>query len=502
MSTFYLTTPIYYINGKPSIGHAYTTIAADILARYHRLCGEEVFFLAGTDENSQKNVEAAEKVGRENDIQGYVDEMAGIWKQAWQELDITIDRFVRTTEADHHKTVEKFWKAVEVKGDIYKGTYEGWYCKGCEAFVSEGDLVDGKCPAHLTEPVRIKEDNYFFRLTAYREALLRYIEEHPDFILPKTRRNEIVSYIKDFMTDISISRSSMKWGIAVPGDENQRVYVWFDALLNYLTGVGYGTNEETFNKWWPAQLHLVGKDIIKFHCALWPAMLLSAGLPLPKHVFAHGFFTIDGQKMSKSLGNVIDPLEVARTYSNDVLRYFLMREIRFGEDGDYANARLEERYGGELANELGNLVHRVCTMTEKYTDGNIPEQTPHDISLAVKHYREGLETFSFHEALDAIWSLVREANVLVEQKKPWVLAKEGKTQELAQTLYTLLELVRVIGILLLPFMPQTAHTILTKLSAELDPKATLDSLLVWGQLIPGTTITKGDPLFPRRESIT
>ncbi len=502
MPTFYLTAPIYYINGKPSIGHAYTTIAADILARYHRLRGEEVFFLTGTDENSQKNVEAAQKVGRENDMQGYLDEMAEVWKGTWKALDITTDRFIRTTELDHLKAVEKFWKTVEAKGDIYKGTYEGQYCKECEAFVSEGDLVDGECSYHLTEPLRIKEDNYFFRLTAYREPLLHYIEEHPDFLLPKSRRNEIVSYIKDFMTDISISRSSVKWGIKVPGDESQCVYVWFDALINYLTGVGYSTDEERFGKWWPAQLHLVGKDIIKFHCALWPAMLLSAGLPLPKHIFAHGFFTIDGQKMSKSLGNVVDPLEVAHTYGNDVLRYFLMREIHFGEDGDYGNTRLEERYGSELANELGNLVHRVCTMTEKYFDGKIPAHTPHDISEAVKKYHAGLETFAFHDALDAIWSLVREANLLVEQKKPWVLAKEEKTEELAQTIYTLLELVRVIGVLILPFMPEAAQKILSKLSASPASNATLDDLLVWGQLVPGAVITKGDPLFPRREIIS
>jgi methionyl-tRNA synthetase len=502
MSTFYLTTPIYYINGKPSIGHAYTTIAADVLARYHRLRGEEVFFLTGTDENSQKNVEAAQKVGREKDIQGYLDEMAEVWKNAWRELDITTDRFVRTTEADHLKAVETFWKAVEAKGDIYKGTYEGWYCKGCEAFVNEGDLVDGKCPAHLTEPVRIKEDNYFFRLSVYRDALLAHIEAYPDFILPKTRRNEIVSYIKDFMTDISISRSSMKWGIAVPGDESQRIYVWFDALINYLTGVGYGIDPSSFETWWPAHVHLVGKDIIKFHCALWPAMLMSAGLPLPTHVFAHGFFTMNGQKMSKSLGNTIDPLEVAQTYGNDVLRYFLLREIRFGEDGDYATSRLEERYDGELANELGNLVHRVCTMTEKYFDGMVPAKAAHNVSKAVEAYHTGLKTFALHDALEAVWSLVREANLFVEQKKPWVLAKEGKTDELAQTMYILLELTRVISVLLLPFMPQASQKILVKLSCTPEAKETIDVLLVWGRLEPGTAIAKGDPLFPRREIST
>ena len=502
MSSFYITTPIYYCNGKPSIGHAYTTIAADILARYHRSLGDEVFFLTGTDENSQKNVEAAEAQG-ESDVQVFLDEMAGVWQETWKKLDITHDRFVRTTEADHLLAVEKFWKTVEAKGDIYEGEYVGLYCKGCEAFVTEGELVDGKCHLHKTEPDSIKEKNYFFKLTNYRDELLEHIARQPEFVMPKSRRNEVISYIENFMTDISISRASMKWGIPVPGDESQRIYVWFDALINYLTGVGYGKDDEQFQKQWPANVHLVGKDIIKFHCALWPAMLMSAGLPLPKHIFAHGFFTIDGDKMSKSLGNVIDPVEVADEYGNDVLRYFLMREIRFGEDGDYSSARMDERYKGELANELGNLVSRVCAMTEKYLDGTVPAKVDYDeIIEPLDAYHAAMKDIEFHRALEATWAIVRKANQFVEQEKPWVLAKEGKADELASTLYKLLEMIRIIALLVEPFMPETAEKIFAQIGVDQTSQkdTPLFDLLVWGGLAEGDKIEKGDALFPRRES--
>lgn len=502
MHSYYLTTPIYYINGKPSIGHAYTTIAADILARYHRLSGKQVFFLMGTDENSQKNIEAAEALGRE-DVQVYLDEMAQVWKKTWEKLGITHDRFVRTTEQDHYLAVEKFWKAVQEKGDIYQGEYSGLYCKGCEAFITEADLQDSLCPHHKKAPEKIVEKNYFFRLTKYRDELLAYIASHPEFIMPSSRRNEIISYIEKFMTDVSISRASMKWGIPVPGDEEQRIYVWFDALINYLTGIGYGKDEKKFEQFWPADVHLVGKDIIKFHCALWPAMLLSAGLPLPKHIFAHGFFTIDGEKMSKSLGNVVDPIEVVESYGNDVLRYFLMREIRFGEDGDYSFARMEERYQGELANELGNLVSRVCAMTGKYLEGTVPEKVDYQaFSEFIEQYHSSIQVFEFDRALDAIWMIVRQANQFVEQQKPWVLAKEERTEELASTLYILLESLRLLAYLLLPFMPETAEKILEQLGISSTQKTSQPffDLLVWGKLEPGTKLNPGTVLFPRRES--
>jgi len=476
MEKFYLTTPIYYINGNPSVGHAYTTIAADVLARYYRLRGKNVFLLTGIDENSQKNVEAAEKAGRGSDVQGYLDEMAIVWQKTFQAMDISYTRFIRTTEQDHHRAVEKFWHLVKEKGDIYLGDYEGLYCKGCEAFVNESDLVDGKCPFHLKEPEHIVEKNYFFRLTAYRESLLAHIEKHPDFVGPQTRRNEIVSYIKNFMTDVSISRSTMKWGIPVPGDDSQRIYVWFDALINYLSGVGFGTNDQTFEKYWPADLHLMAKDIIKFHCALWPAMLMSAGLPLPKQVFAHGFFTVDGQKMSKSLGNVLDPVEIGNTYGHDVLRFFLLREIVFGEDGDFSLARLEERYEKELANELGNLVSRVLAMTEKYQDGFVPEKQgiPFMDKNLWSRYEQSIEALHLHETIAVIWENIRQANQYVEERN--------------------------VALILLPFIPATAEKILVQLGYDVSyASESWEGKTTWGLLPPGQQVTKGEILFPRRE---
>lgn len=501
MQTFYLTTPIYYINGKPSIGHAYASIICDILARYHRMLGEDVFLLTGTDENSQKNVEAATAVGKENDIQGYLDEMAAIWEQTFDTLGFTHNRFIRTTEADHKKAVEKFWKAVETNGDIYLGEYEGLYCKGCEAFYTETDLVDGLCPFHKTKPSSIKEKNYFFKLTKYRDALLEHIGLHPEFVMPESRRNDVLSYIRNFMTDVSISRSSMKWGIPVPGDESQRIYVWFDALINYLTGVGYGTDEDLFKKFWPANLHLVGKDIIKFHCALWPAMLMSAGIALPKQVFAHGFFTINGQKMSKSLGNVIDPLEVVKTYDNDILRYFLLREIRLGEDGDFSLDRLAQRYDSELASELGNLVHRVLTMTEKYCDNKVPAVAGGFLAGAWPSYHAAMEELRLDDALAVAWSVVKQANQYIEQQQPWTLAKLKEEKMLNQTLYALLETLRHLAWMLYPFMPDASERLFGKLglSAPKEFTQSFESAWVWGELKPGSPINRGEALFPRKE---
>jgi len=501
MQKFYITTPIYYINGKPSVGHAYTTIIADALARYHRSLGKQVFFLTGTDENSQKNVEAAEAAGKGDDIQGYLDEMAALWQRTFDSMGISHDRFIRTTEADHKMAVEKFWRAVEAKGDIYKGEYEGLYCKGCEAFYTETDLVDGKCPLHLTPPSVIKEQNYFFRLTKYRDALLEHIGLHPEFVAPASRRNEIVSYIKNFMTDVSISRQSMKWGIPVPGDESHRIYVWFDALINYISGVGYGTDNKQFEAWWPSDVQLVGKDILKFHCALWPAMLMSAGLPLPKTVFAHGFFTVDGQKMSKSLGNVVDPVDLAGQYSNDILRYFLLREIRMGEDGDFSFERLRGRYDSELASQLGNLVHRVLTMVEKYCDGKIPERADGFIAGAWPAYQSAMEELRVHDALETTWKVIQQANQYIDQQAPWQLAKLKEEKMLADTMYVLLETLRHIAWMLYPLMPDTAEKLFAKLGLNVPKEFTQSAEVAWrwGELEPGGKIEKGEPLFPRKE---
>lgn len=480
MEKFYITTPIYYINDKPHIGHAYTTIVADVIANYHRLKDEQVYFLTGTDENSQKNIEAAKKFYKKDnlskeEIQKYLDEMAGVWQGTWKELKISNTDFIRTTESRHMGAVEKFFKLVWDKGDIYKGAYEGYYCEGCEEFKSEKDLDGGKCPIHKIAVKKIKEENYFFRLTKYREKLLRHIEKNPDFIMPESRRNEVTNYIKDFSSDISITRESLRWGITVPEIPGQVLYVWFDALINYLSGIGFGDDAKKFKKYWPADLHLVGKDIIKFHCALWPAMLLSAGLPLPTQVFAHGFFTIDGEKMSKSLGNVVDPVAVAKKYGRDALRYYLLREIPFGEDGDFSFARLEERYNSDLANGIGNLVSRVFALAEKHLK-ELPEKKEKYLGDFWKEYEKSIGELKLHNALVLIWEEISKCDIIVDKEKPWELVKTDK-EKLAKVLNDLLERIRQIALALRPFLPETAEKILKEFEGK-KPK-------------------KGDPLFPR-----
>lgn len=475
MEKYYITTPIYYINDKPHIGHAYTTIAADVLANYNRLKGRDVYFLTGTDENSQKNIEAAKKFYKKENLskeetRKYLDEMAATWRVVWEKLKISNTDFVRTTESRHIEAVQKFFKLVWDKGDIYKGFYEGYYCEACEEFKSEKDLVLGKCPIHKTAVKKIKEENYFFRLSKYRDKLLDEISKNPEFIMPASRRNEVVSYIRDFMEDVSITRESIKWGIAVPevpnsksqipnkNTEGQVLYVWFDALINYLSAIGFGSDEKKFKKYWPADLHLVGKDIIKFHCALWPAMLMSAGLPLPKQVFAHGFFTINGEKMSKSLGNVVDPVEVAKKYGHDALRYYLLREIPFGEDGDFSFERFEERYNADLANGLGNLVSRVFTLAEKHLD-KLPKEDKKIFSDFWKNYDKAVAELKLHTALGLIWEEISKCDIIVDKEKPWELAKTDK-EKLAKVLNDLLKRIQQIALALRPFMPETAEKIL------------------------------------------
>jgi methionyl-tRNA synthetase len=502
---FYITTPIFYVNARPHIGSAYTTIAADILARFHRQKGEEVFYLTGTDENSVKNVAAAKEARK--DVKDYLDEMAAVWQETWDSLGISNDDFIRTTERRHIEAVFKFFKEVKKKGDIYEGVYEGYYCDGCEAFLSKDDLVDNKCPTHKKAPEYLREKNLFFRLTKYRDKLLNHIEKNPEFIEPVSRRNEVVSYIKDFMTDFSISREGAGWGIHVPEEtETKRVlYVWFDALINYISAIGYATDEKKFKKWWPVDVHLIGKDIIKFHCAYWPAMLMSAGLPLPKKVFAHGFFTIDGQKISKSLGNAIDPVEASKKYGIDALRYFLIHEIKFGEDGDFSFRRLEEVYNSELANELGNLVNRVLSMVEKYFNSKIPKPTKlrngyENYEKVINDYEEAMEELRLHDAVEAILSLVRFCNQLIDKERPWELAKKD-LKHLADVIYFLLDALRILGWMLWPITPEAAEKIWEQLGVSEEKEKKWEKGVKLGGLKAGTKIKKGEPLFPKIETL-
>lgn len=462
MPKFYVTTPIYYINDLPHVGHAYSTIAADVLARYARAQGVEVFFSVGTDENGQKTIEAAEAAGKP--VHEYADWMADAWKQTWGQLGISYDRFIRTTEATHVKAAQEFIKKVEAAGDIYKGQYEGLYCVGHEAFITEAELVNGKCAEHNRAPEKRKEENYFFKLSKYQDKLLKHIEANPGFVQPESRRNEVVAFIKRGLEDISVSRAGAQWGIDWPGDKSQKVYVWFDALVNYLTAVGYPGPVE---KWWPADLHLVGKDIIRFHCIIWPAMLMSAGIELPKTVFAHGFFTIDGKKISKSLGNAINPVELAGQYGVDALRFYLLREIPFGSDGEFSHERFKNAYETELANELGNAVQRVASMIIRYQGGEIGEvpEASHDTG----RIRQAMEELRLDKALDEIWNYVRGVNQLIESEKPWELAKSDK-DHLSEVLSRAVSEIIHVAHLLLPFIPATAERILkTFEGGKVDP---------------------------------
>ena len=450
-SKFFVTTPIYYINDQPHIGHAYSTIVADVLARYHRGKGDEVLFSTGVDENGQKTVEAATK--QEMDTAAYADKASAMWQQTWKDLGISFDRFIRTTEPGHREAVYAFIKPVLEKGDLYKSQYEGLYCVGHEAFMREDELVDGKCPEHNRAPEKVQEENYFFRLSKYQQPLLEYIKSHPEFVQPESRRNEVRAFIERGLQDFSVSRAHKQWGIPWPNDKDQTIYVWFDALANYLTVTGYP--KKGYDKWWPADVHVVGKDITKFHCIYWPAMLMSAGLPLPKQVFAHGFFTVEGKKISKSLGNAIDPQQLAGDFGVEALRYYLLREIPYAADGEFTQQRFEQVYNTDLANDLGNLVQRVAVMITKYFGGEIADIPAH--SHDAKAYHQAVEEFRFDRALGEVWELVRGLNQFIEEEQPWKLGddRENLHRVLAHAVSDLV----LIASLLIPFMPQTAEKI-------------------------------------------
>jgi len=458
---FYLTTPIYYVNDKPHIGHAYTTIAADVLARYYRQKGGEVFFLTGTDEHGEHIAQAAQKAGKSP--QEFVDEIAEKFKEAWTKLNIQYDDFIRTTEKRHEKGVEKFLLALNKSGKVYQDDYKALYCSGCEDFIFEKDLIDGKCPHHKKEPKLISEKNYFFKLIDFLPQVKDLIEKDKIIIEPKERKKEILSLLKQDLGNLSISRQKVKWGIDLPFDKKQKIYVWVEALANYLTAIGYGADEKKFNKIWPADIHLMAKDILKFHALFWPALLLAVGLELPKKIFVHGFFTVNGQKMSKTLGNVIDPIYLADKYGTDALRYFLLREISFGQDGDFSIKRFEERYNADLANGLGNLVSRVLTLSErvktaKSADGQLTKQ----IKSVQKNYQKAMEQIKFHEALESVWQLISFCDEYIEKNKPWKLIKT-EPEKFKQIISELLITLKEIAYLLEPFIPATSEKILKQL---------------------------------------
>lgn len=504
--SFYITTPIYYVNDKPHIGHAYTTLACDVLARFKRLDGYDVHFLTGTDEHGQKVQKAAELAGV--DPQSFTDRVSRNFRDLAAAMNFSNDDFIRTTEPRHIKASQAIWEAMKANGDIYLGGYAGWYSVRDEAFYGEDELtvVDGKRIAPTgAECEWVEEPSYFFRLSAWGDRLLAFYEANPDFIAPESRRNEVIAFVKSGLRDLSISRTTFNWGVEVPGDEAHIMYVWVDALTNYLTAVGYpDTGAESFKRYWPADLHMVGKDILRFHALYWPAFLMSAGLEPPKRVFAHGWWTNEGQKISKSLGNVIDPLELVETYGLDPVRYFLLREVSFGQDGDFSRRGMIQRTNGELANGFGNLAQRVLSMIAKNCDGKVPQPGPltdEDRALLaqapdlLETLRREFDVQAFHRGLDAVWAFVGEANRYVDEQAPWALRKTDPAR-MATVLWVLAETVRRLSILMQPVMPQSMAKVLDQLAVAADAR-TFDRVGDDHALVPGTPLPKPEGVFPR-----
>lgn len=464
---YFLTTAIDYVNNKPHLGTAYEKVTADVIARYRRLAGFDTRFLMGNDEHSQNVFRRAQERGI--DPLAYCDEMERVFRGVWARLDVSFDDFIRTTDARRHRpAVQKMVEACRAAGDIYEGVYEGWYCVGCEAFKQEKDLEDGRCAIHRTTPEWIREKNWFFRLSKYRQPLLDHYAAHPSFIEPEVRRNEILRLVEAGLDDISVSRAGQAWGIPLPFDEESVVYVWFDALVNYAAAVGYGWDEELCRTWWPADLHIVGKDITRFHCVIWPAMLMSAGLGLPGQVFGHGWVFFKGERMSKSLGNIVDPLDVAERFGPDPLRLYLTKEVPYGGDGDFSWERFEEKYNADLANNLGNLVSRVSAMASRYRDGRLlspagPGRLAGVAEAAVTTYRAAMDRHALHEGAAAAYDIIGATNLFIADTAPWALAKDpAQADRLTAVLSDAAEALRIAATLLLPFMPASAAEILRR----------------------------------------